>query len=166
MKAHLISRVKRKGKKFLPAAALFLFAVNPLHAKSPAKSGTGSGSKSASVTPVKSTKKSSKHSKAKTKKVKGQQAPTSDRISEIQSALARDGYYQGDPNGKLDDHTQESLRKFQDAQGLTPSGKLDALTLEKLGLGADTAGVGAPRPPVAPTPSPVSSNSAPQRPSS
>lgn len=98
--------------------------------------------------------------------MKGQQAPTSDRISEIQSALARDGYYQGDPNGRLDDRTQESLRKFQDAQGLTPSGKLDALTLEKLGLGADTAGVGAPRPPVAPPPGPVTSNSTAQRPSS
>ncbi|MGH9703692.1 MAG: peptidoglycan-binding domain-containing protein, partial [Candidatus Acidiferrales bacterium] len=84
---------------------------------------------------TKSQSKTSKHKKAKAKKVKGQQTPTSDRISEIQSALARDGYYQGDPNGKLDDRTQESLRKFQDAQGLTPSGKLDALTLEKLGLG-------------------------------
>jgi hypothetical protein len=32
---------------------------------------------------------------------------------------------------------------------LNPSGKLDALTLQKLGLGSQTAGVAAPMPPVA-----------------
>jgi peptidoglycan hydrolase-like protein with peptidoglycan-binding domain len=166
MKSHLTSAVPQRGWAILPAAAILLFVVNPLHAKSPSANGTGTGSKSANLVSTKSSKKTAKHSKAKTKKVKGQMAPNPDRISEIQSALARDGYYQGDPNGKLDDRTQESLRRFQGAQGLTPSGKLDALTLEKLGLGADTAGVGAPRPPVAPTPSPAASNPTARRSSS
>jgi peptidoglycan hydrolase-like protein with peptidoglycan-binding domain len=143
---------------FMLAAALLLCAVKPLHANGWATGDNGAGSKTSNLVSTKSTKKPAKHSKAKTKKVKGQMLPAADRISEIQSALARDGYYQGDPNGKLDDRTQDSLRRFQGAQGLTPSGKLDALTLEKLGLGADTAGVGAPRPPVAPTPSPAASN--------
>jgi peptidoglycan hydrolase-like protein with peptidoglycan-binding domain len=75
----------------------------------------------------------------------GQKAPTSDRISEIQSALAREGYYQGDATGKFDSSTLAALEKFQSANGLDSSGKLDAATLQKLGLGSDIAGVGAPK---------------------
>jgi hypothetical protein len=41
------------------------------------------------------------------------------------------------------------MRKFQAGHGLNPSGKLDAATLQKLGLGSQTAGVAAPVPPVA-----------------
>lgn len=76
----------------------------------------------------------------------GQKAPTSDRVSEIQSALAHEGYYQGDPSGKLDANTVAALQKFQSASGLDANGKLDAPTLQKLGLGSQIAGVSAPRP--------------------
>lgn len=75
-----------------------------------------------------------------------QKAPTADRISEIQSALARNGCYEGDPNGKWDVNTVAALRKFQSANGLESTGKLDALSLQKLGLGSSIAGVSAPRP--------------------
>jgi hypothetical protein len=74
-----------------------------------------------------------------------QKAPTPDRISEIQSVLSRDGYYQGSPNGKWDSSTVAALQKFQSSQGLDPTGKLDALSLQKLGLGSDVAGVSAPK---------------------
>lgn len=77
----------------------------------------------------------------------GQKAPTSDRVSEIQSALAKNGSFAGEPNGKWDDSTSEAMRKFQASHGLNPTGKLDALTLQKLGLGSQTAGVAAPTPP-------------------
>ena len=80
-----------------------------------------------------------------------QKAPTPDRISEIQSALARGGYYQGDPNGKWDPSTVAALQKFQSANGLDSSGKLDALSLQKMGLGSEIAGVSAPRPVVHPS---------------
>jgi peptidoglycan hydrolase-like protein with peptidoglycan-binding domain len=160
------SAALQKRWTILPAAAILLVVMNPLNAKSRPANETGRGPKSSNLLSTKSTKKTAKHSKAKAKKVKGQMAPNPDRISEIQSALARDGYYQGDPNGKLDDRTQDALRRFQGAQGLPPSGKLDALTLEKLGLGADTAGVGAPRPPVTATPSPAASNPTARRSSS
>jgi Putative peptidoglycan binding domain len=73
-------------------------------------------------------------------------APTPDRISEIQSALARGGYYKGDPNGKWDSDTVAAMQKFQSANGLDSTGKLDAPTLQKLGLGSDIAGVSAPKP--------------------
>jgi len=79
--------------------------------------------------------------------VRGQQAPTPERINEIQSALARSGAYTGEPSGKWDDSSTDAMKKFQSAHGLTPTGKFDALTLQKLGLGSDTAGLGAPTPP-------------------
>jgi peptidoglycan hydrolase-like protein with peptidoglycan-binding domain len=79
-------------------------------------------------------------------------APTADRVREIQSALQQKGAYQGDPTGKWDDATVGAMKTFQDKNGLSPSGKIDALTLEKLGLGSETAGRGAP----VPTPSTVS----------
>ncbi len=75
-----------------------------------------------------------------------QKAPTADRISEIQSALSKGGYYQGDPNGKWDSSTVAALEKFQSANGIDANGKLDAPTLQKLGLGSGIAGVSAPKP--------------------
>jgi len=90
-------------------------------------------------------KKSSKHSK---RRQPGQKAPASERISEIQQALAKDGSFNGTPNGKWDGSTVEATRKFQASHGLNPSGKLDAPTLQKLGLGSQTAGVAAPMPPI------------------
>jgi peptidoglycan hydrolase-like protein with peptidoglycan-binding domain len=79
---------------------------------------------------------------------RGQKAPTPDRISEIQKALAKDGSFTGTPNGKWDDSTIEATRKFQEAHGLNPTGKLDAKTLQQLGLGSPTSGVAPPMPPV------------------
>jgi peptidoglycan hydrolase-like protein with peptidoglycan-binding domain len=90
-------------------------------------------------------KKTSKKSK---RRERGQKAPTPDRISEIQQALAKDGSFTGKPNGKWDASTTEATRKFQEAHGLNPTGKLDAKTLQQLGLGSQTAGVAPPLPPV------------------
>jgi len=87
-------------------------------------------------------------SKRSSRRERGQKAPTPDRISEIQQALAKDGSFTGKPNGKWDDSTIEATRKFQEAHGLNPTGKLDAKTLQQLGLGSQTAGVAPPIPPV------------------
>jgi peptidoglycan hydrolase-like protein with peptidoglycan-binding domain len=89
--------------------------------------------------------KSSKKSKARER---GQKVPAPERISEIQQALAKNGSFTGTPNGKWDASTIEATRKFQEAQGLNPTGKIDAKTLQHLGLGSRTAGVAAPMPPV------------------
>lgn len=79
---------------------------------------------------------------------RGQKAPTTERISEIQVALAKDGSFDGKPNGKWDSSTIEATRKFQQGHGLNPTGKLDAKTLQRLGLGSETAGVAPPMPPI------------------
>ncbi len=73
-------------------------------------------------------------------------APSRERTTQIQTALARGGYYKGDPNGKWDADTVAAVQKFQSANNIDASGKLDAPTLQKLGLGSDIAGVAAPKP--------------------
>jgi peptidoglycan hydrolase-like protein with peptidoglycan-binding domain len=89
---------------------------------------------------------SSKNKKRARPTVRGQKAPTPDRVREIQTALSREGVFDGQPTGKWDDTTIDAMKKFQETHGLNPTGKIDAVTLNKLGLGSDTAGKGAPIP--------------------
>jgi hypothetical protein len=87
-----------------------------------------------------------KSSKRYRRRERGQKAPTPDRIAEIQQALAKDGSYTGKPNGKWDEPTVEAMKKFQESHGLTPTGKLDARSLQQLGLGSPIAGAAPPLP--------------------
>jgi len=134
------------GGLTLPAAAAQSAPASTSH-KSTA-SGSGTTHTKSAGTSVKRTSKSGKSSsRRRSKRVKGQAAPTQERISEIQTALAKHGVFVGEPNGKWDESTSEAMKKFQAAHGLTPTGKFDALTLQKLGLGSETAGVAPPTPP-------------------
>ncbi len=105
------------------------------HTSSAGKHAAGAGTR----------KVSGKRSKTR-RRERAQKAPTAERISEIQAALAREGTYQGEPSGKWDAATVEAMKRFQAANGLNPSGKLGALSLQKLGLGSEVAGRAAPRP--------------------
>jgi hypothetical protein len=108
---------------------------------------SGAGHPGAAQTSSTTTKKKKTSSKSKRKpKVKGQTAPTPDRIREIQTALQKDGSYQGEPTGKWDAATMDAMKKYQDKIGVSPTGKIDAVSLNKLGLGSETAGKGAPVP--------------------
>ena len=127
--------------------ALLVTAGSGVLAKTSDAPAQSQSSKKAKASASKTTGNSTHHSSKKVssrRKQKGQTAPTPDRISEIQNALAKNGSYTNTPNGKWDDATVEGMKKFQDAHGLNPSGKLDALTLQKLGLGSQTAGVAEP----------------------
>jgi peptidoglycan hydrolase-like protein with peptidoglycan-binding domain len=124
----------------LLAAGLGAFASSGQAQSTPHKK-TVSSKARASAHGKRSSRKSSRRER-------GQKAPTPERISEIQQALAKDGSFTGKPNGKWDDSTIEATRKFQEAHGLNPTGKLDAKTLQQLGLGSATSGVAAPLPPV------------------
>jgi peptidoglycan hydrolase-like protein with peptidoglycan-binding domain len=121
-------------------------SATPKAAPKAASKATRSSARPASAASKSRVKKSGKRSK---RRERGQTAPAPERISEIQQALAKDGSFTGTPSGKWDDSTAEAMKKFQAGHGLNPSGKLDALTLQKLGLGSQTAGVAAPMPPVA-----------------
>jgi len=124
----------------LVAAALVASTV-PTQAQSTAQANPTAKKSGSASHRSKSTKKSKRRER-------GQKAPAPDRISEIQQALSKDGSYGGKPNGKWDDSTVDAMRKFQESHGLNPTGKLDAKTLQQLGLGSQTAGVAAPLPPI------------------
>ena len=82
---------------------------------------------------------------------RGQRNPTPQRIREIQTALVREGYLEGKPSGVWDEATVDATRRYQEDNAFPVTGKPEARTLAKLGLGSETAGVGAPRP----RPSPI-----------
>jgi peptidoglycan hydrolase-like protein with peptidoglycan-binding domain len=115
---------------------------------------TGNSNPAATTAPSSTTKSAppkrvitkSASAKKRTSRPRPQMAPTPARISEIQSALAAQSSYKGERNGKWDDSTAQAMKEFQSAHGLTPTGKLDALSLQKLGLGSEIAGRAAPVP--------------------
>jgi peptidoglycan hydrolase-like protein with peptidoglycan-binding domain len=57
-----------------------------------------------------------------------------DRIRAAQSALARQNYYRGPINGRLDDATRRALFEYQVDQRLNGTGNLDGRTAQALGL--------------------------------
>jgi peptidoglycan hydrolase-like protein with peptidoglycan-binding domain len=112
----------------------------------PCLSSAQTSAQSSAKKKAKSSSSSRKGKSTKSRRQAGQKAPTAQRISEIQQALAKNGAYAGTPNGKWDTSTVEAMKKFQGAHGLNPSGKLDAKTLQQLGLGSQTAGIAPPTP--------------------
>jgi peptidoglycan hydrolase-like protein with peptidoglycan-binding domain len=147
----LASPLKReKQMRLVAVVACIGIAFGPALGATPvprqaAQPATGAQSaNSAAPAPVKHKKKHH------TSHQPSQKAPTADRITEIQSVLARDGYYQGNPTGKWDTNTVAAMQKFQSDNGIEANGKLDAPTLQKLGLGSDIAGVSAPKPVTSP----------------
>src|SRR5882724_8180591 len=117
--------MKRTGQSMrrlahLLAAATLLVGTGVFVAATSAQTQSKTKSKS-SPSSSKARKTSNKPSR---KKNKGQMTPTSDRITEIQQALAKDGSYSAAPSGKWDDNTVDAMKKFQTTHALNPSGKL------------------------------------------
>ncbi len=61
--------------------------------------------------------------------------PSTDRISEIQQALIREGYLKQEATGKWDNATRDAMRQYQQANGFDATGLPESKTLMKLGLG-------------------------------
>ena len=114
-------------------------------AKKPASNQTATDT-SAKKASTKTAPKKSKKARTASARNRAQKAPTPDRILEIQTALARSGHFAGEPTGKWDAVSISATKNYQQAQGLKVTGKIDAASLQKLGLGSQTAGVAAPRP--------------------
>lgn len=93
----------------------------------------------------KSAKSRSSHSTAKgskratKKKPRGQQAMNPERVREIQAALIREKYMDGQPNGVWDARSKAAMQKFQADQGWQSKVVPDSRALIKLGLGPDHA---------------------------
>jgi peptidoglycan hydrolase-like protein with peptidoglycan-binding domain len=67
----------------------------------------------------------------------GQQAIEPARVTEIQQALIREHYFNGEANGQWDTSTQAAMQKYQSDQGWQTKLMPDSRALKKLGLGAD-----------------------------
>jgi len=59
-----------------------------------------------------------------------------ERVDEIQRALIREGFLQGDPTGQWDAHTRDAMLRFQTMHGFPATGLPEAKSLMKLGLGS------------------------------
>ena len=125
----------------------------PVESQNPYKNSAGKSSPAASKSAKTGAGKKTAAKRSRRRRPRGQLAPTSERIREIQSALAGAGFYKTQPTGKLDSPSIEAMKRFQTAQGLQPTGKLDARSLQALGLGSEVAGQAPPRNPISPQPS-------------
>jgi hypothetical protein len=76
-----------------------------------------------------------KGSKQAPKKKRGQQAIDSTRAQQIQAALIREHYMQGEPSGTWDAATQAAMQRYQGDQGWQSKTTPDSRALIKLGLG-------------------------------
>jgi peptidoglycan hydrolase-like protein with peptidoglycan-binding domain len=110
-------------------------------AKAPAASRTAAKKSSASKKTATSSKRRSSRttSRARRSGPPRQAAPSPERYMEIQQALASRGFYSGPVDGNWNAECVSGLKRFQEAQSLTPDGKLGALSLIALGLGPNRA---------------------------
>jgi hypothetical protein len=69
--------------------------------------------------------------------LRGQQVIEPARVTEIQQALIREQYLNGDANGQWDTTTQAAMQKYQADQGWQTKLMPDSRALKKLGLGPD-----------------------------
>ena len=106
-------------------------------AKTSAHANSSTHKSSHSKTTTKVSSKRSKHSR----KSRGQQAIDSDRTREIQEALIREHYLQGEPTGSWDSGTKAALVKYQHDNGWQTKVVPDSRALIKLGLGPSREGL-------------------------
>ena len=79
-------------------------------------------------------------SRSRSKKhVRGQQAIDANRARQIQTALIRDHYLDGQPTGTWDARTKAAMVKYQADNGWQTKKVPDARAIIKLGLGPDRA---------------------------
>ena len=135
-----------RWRNFLTAALLLAFCAAPSHAVRFHRKPTSGHGRS---------KKAARHM------VHGQQVIDADRSRQIQTALIREHYLDGEPNGVWDDRSKQAMLKYQADNGWQTKVTPDSRALIKLGLGpsataADVAATshpaGAPAASAAPTP--------------
>lgn len=71
------------------------------------------------------------------KRARGQQAIDGERSRQIQEALMREHYMNGEPSGTWDEATQQAMRRYQADQGWQNKTVPDSRALIRLGLGPD-----------------------------
>jgi len=102
--------------------------------KKPASSGTPASKKSSTAAKKSAAHKKKRSGKTASKK-RGQKAIDSERAQQIQEALIREHYLNGQPSGKWDDSTQAAMRRYQADHGWQNKTVPDSRALIQLGLG-------------------------------
>ncbi|HKZ07286.1 MAG TPA: peptidoglycan-binding domain-containing protein [Methylomirabilota bacterium] len=72
---------------------------------------------------------------------KGHQASNS-QVRQAQEALKSQGHDPGPIDGVMGPQTQQAIREYQRSQNLSETGRLDAQTAQKLGVGGGMSGSG------------------------
>ncbi len=83
--------------------------------------------------------KHSRKASAKTPRKRGQQAINPERVREIQAALIREKYLEGQPSGVWDQRSKEAMSRYQSDHGWQSKVVPDSRALIRLGLGPDRA---------------------------
>lgn len=100
--------------------------------KAKAKASTSSEGKSS-----KKKSKNSKNLRSKSRRVRGQKGIDSARAMQIQQALIRENYLDGEPTGAWDQRTKDAMTRYQADHGWQTKVLPDSRALIKLGLGPD-----------------------------
>lgn len=109
--------------------------TGPSHSSTTAARKSGSTSKGATAARKGSTRKGPAKRTATTWRNR-QMAPSPERYKEIQQALAAKGYLNlEEANGAWNQSSVDALKRFQSAQNLESTGKINSLSLIALGLG-------------------------------
>jgi hypothetical protein len=141
LKMHRVNQIRRWQQLGLCALLGVVFCA-------PAKSQTSPPPANPAPTSAKSAAKKSKASKRsssshgtkssrgkKGSRKRGQQAIDSSRARQIQEALIREHYMQGEPSGTWNAATQAAMQRYQADQGWQSKQIPDSRALIKLGLG-------------------------------
>ena len=67
-------------------------------------------------------------------------AANSEDVKKVQQSLSDKGYYAGPVDGVLGSRTRAGIRQYQASEKLTVTGRLDAETAGKLGVGPESIG--------------------------
>jgi hypothetical protein len=110
--------------------------------------GTAAAATRTTVQQVSKSSRSSKVHRAKSKsrrrgswKKRGQKDIDAKRATDIQEALIREKYLDGEPNGKWDDRTKSAMMKYQEDNNWQTKVLPDSRAIIKLGLGPSNEGL-------------------------
>ena len=107
-----------------------------------AQAKTGTKASQPSTSAKKSTKSSTSSKRSKRhRRNRGQKKIENARTRQIQQALARAHYFDGEASGVWDAKTEDALRRFQGANGWQTKVVPDSRALIKLGLGPNHDGL-------------------------
>jgi hypothetical protein len=102
--------------------------------KAPAKSTTTTAAKKTAAKKTVAKRKTTAKKRVVARR-RTQAHPTPERYTEIQEALIGRGLLQGPATGRWEADSVAALKQFQTSQKLEPNGKINALSLIRLGLG-------------------------------